>query len=62
MKKQIGDFTLREFINVLNDCTSEKIRKCKHCVFLDIECNNGHLSNFNLTNLDLTQDIEVEEK
>lgn len=62
MKKKIGDLTLREFIDVLTDCASEKTRKCKYCLFQDIECNNGHLSNFNLTNIDLTQEIEVDEE
>lgn len=61
MNKRISDFTLKEFIKVLNDCTSEKIRKCKYCLFKDIECNWGRLSNFNLSDLDLNQEVEVEE-
>ena len=62
MEKKLGDLTLREFIKGLNDCTSEKVRKCKYCMFKDIECNCGHLSNFNLADLDLDQEIEVEEE
>lgn len=60
MSKRLGDFTLKEFIKVLNDCTSEKIRHCKHCLFKDIECNSGQLSNFNLSELDLNQEVEVD--
>lgn len=61
IKKKLKDLTLREFI----DWKKENCKKCKNCIFRDIEC-NGYSNNCWINNKDiysdkfLNQEIESE--
>lgn len=61
IKKKLKDLTLREFI----DWKKENCKKCKNCIFRDIEC-NGYSNNCWINNKDiysdkfLNQEIEIE--